>query len=580
MPRSLRLLSAGRNPFERQSRSGALIDQEEKAGLRRNDNLRVIPRGHEVTVSFRKSRVQLIGSLESSAQDRCAEAMEVAAARVENQQALSAEHSGIELSEGLREGAVRPIGGSQGLHRVGVTEQLPGLIDQRSDCLIEHDAANRDRGLRSLPVHQSAELAACGKSDVIDLGEIVIFRREPEDGYVRLPILRGAPRPGEGCGSLQGGKERSTEKAHLLAGDHNARACPERIDRGAGGRSGILGGEQIDELRPMRREREAALPVCLERDKAIERLDRCLACAEVGVQPVLPRRHGNGMTVGEMQIDHFPFVCMVSPEGRTRLKTGCVKDAMTGLIDAASETPGLPGPLPLRILSQNPILRRPLSMPKRVKAPRKPAKPVKKARPSIAPKKKAPKRRLTEVADLISSEVVFECPLFRVRHDKIIEPGGRKAERDVIRHNGSVVILALDNSRSKKDPWVVIERQYRHAANQYLWELPAGKLDGGEEPLAGAQRELEEETGYRAKKWRPLVEYYASPGFLGESMKVFVAEGLIPGDAHPEEDEQIEMRLVRMSDLIRMIEKGAILDGKTLTSVLLYARLLTKKRNK
>ena len=71
-----------------------------------------------------------------------------------------------------------------------------------------------------------------------------------------------------------------------------------------------------------------------------------------------------------------------------------------------------------------------------------------------------------------------------------------------------------------------MERQYRHAANQYLWELPAGKLEPGEDPLTGAQRELEEETGYRAKKWKPLVEYYASPGFLGESMKVFLAEGL------------------------------------------------------
>ena len=91
-------------------------------------------------------------------------------------------------------------------------------------------------------------------------------------------------------------------------------------------------------------------------------------------------------------------------------------------------------------------------------------------------------------------------------------------------------------------------------------------------PPAGAQRELAEETGYRAKKWKPLVEYYPSPGFLGESMKVFVAEGLVAGDAHPEDDEQIEFRLVKLSELLKMIEKGAILDGKTLTSVLLYAR--------
>jgi ADP-ribose pyrophosphatase len=186
---------------------------------------------------------------------------------------------------------------------------------------------------------------------------------------------------------------------------------------------------------------------------------------------------------------------------------------------------------------------------------------------------KASKAAVVERAQILSSEVVYTGPLFRVLHDKLIEPDGHQNERDVIRHNGSVVILAIDNSKSRKNPWIVIERQYRHAANQYLWELPAGKLDPGEDALTGAKRELAEETGYSAKKWKPLVEYYASPGFLGESMKVFVAEGLQAGDAHPEDDEKIEFRLVKLSDVIRMIEKGAILDGKTLTSVLLYARM-------
>jgi ADP-ribose pyrophosphatase len=214
--------------------------------------------------------------------------------------------------------------------------------------------------------------------------------------------------------------------------------------------------------------------------------------------------------------------------------------------------------------------------------PKKPTKPAKRnkpenTKPQKAAKTKAPKREAIETAELLSSVVVYEGPLFRVRHDKLIEPGGKRSERDVIRHNGSVVILAIDRSKSKKNPWIVIERQYRHAANQFLWELPAGKLEAGEDPLAGAKRELEEETGYKAKKWNPLVEYYASPGFLGESMKVFLAEGLIPGAAHPEEDEDIELRLVKLSEVLKMIEKGAILDGKTLTSVLLYARLIAKK---
>jgi ADP-ribose pyrophosphatase len=160
----------------------------------------------------------------------------------------------------------------------------------------------------------------------------------------------------------------------------------------------------------------------------------------------------------------------------------------------------------------------------------------------------------------------------------IIEPRGRESTRDVVRHNGSVIILAIDSSKSKRDPWIVMERQYRHAANRFLWELPAGKLEPGEDPLAGAQRELEEETGYRAKKWKPLVEYYASPGFLGESMKVYLAEGLVSGDAHPEDDEDIELRLIKLSEILKQIEKGTIMDGKTLACVLLYARLRGRKR--
>ena len=234
----------------------------------------------------------------------------------------------------------------------------------------------------------------------------------------------------------------------------------------------------------------------------------------------------------------------------------------------------------------------PEKKPKKAAAKSKPVAP-RKTKPEKAPKPKAKalkakakklakasKSGAAETAVLLSSEVVYRGALFRVLHDKLLEPGGKPSERDVIRHNGSVVILAIDRSKNKKDPWIVVERQYRHAANQYLWELPAGKLEPGEDPLAGAKRELTEETGYSARKWTPLVEYYASPGFLGESTKVFVAEGLVAGEAHPEEDEEIEFRLVKLSEVLKMIEKGAILDGKTLTSVLLYARLNPRKRKK
>lgn|SRR5579859_898551 len=196
-------------------------------------------------------------------------------------------------------------------------------------------------------------------------------------------------------------------------------------------------------------------------------------------------------------------------------------------------------------------------------------------------KTKTPKPSPQEnTARVLESKLVYEGPLFRVQQDHLIEPGGRESTRDVIRHNGSVVILAVDKGKRKKDPWIVVERQYRHAAGQFLWELPAGKLDPGEAPLDGARRELAEETGYDAKKWSPLVEYYASPGFLGEAMKVFLAEGLIAGDAHPEEDEHIDFRLVRLSEILDMVDDGKIIDGKTLTSILIYARELGVKRRK
>jgi ADP-ribose pyrophosphatase len=243
----------------------------------------------------------------------------------------------------------------------------------------------------------------------------------------------------------------------------------------------------------------------------------------------------------------------------------------------------------LRILDLIATEEKPPEMPKTNKAaaksslPKKSAKAQKsKAKPAktkLRKKKHLPTQapELAEKAQIVSSQVVYEGPLFRVTKDTIIEPGGKKNVRDVVRHNGSVVIVAIDSSKSKKDPWIVMERQYRHAANQFLWELPAGKIDPGEDPVAGAQRELEEETGYRAKKWKPLVEYFASPGFLGESMKVFIAEGLVPGAASPEDDEDIEIRLVKLSEILKMIRKGAILDGKTLSCVLLIDFLQRKK---
>jgi ADP-ribose pyrophosphatase len=188
--------------------------------------------------------------------------------------------------------------------------------------------------------------------------------------------------------------------------------------------------------------------------------------------------------------------------------------------------------------------------------------------------KRSLKIRPGKPAQVLASQTSYDGPLFRVFTEEIREPNGKQLKREIIRHNGSVVILAVDSSKSKKDPLILIERQFRHAAGQYLYEVPAGKMDEGEKRLAAAKRELMEETGYSAKKWSKLVRYFASPGFLGEWMQVFLAEGLIPGEAKPEEDESLELQFVPLSELLRLIEAGEIHDGKTLVSVMLYARRL------
>jgi len=182
--------------------------------------------------------------------------------------------------------------------------------------------------------------------------------------------------------------------------------------------------------------------------------------------------------------------------------------------------------------------------------------------------------RSSQKATVLSSGLSYEGPLFKVFTEQVREPGGKEARRDIIRHNGSVVILAADTSKSRKDPLIIMEQQYRHAAGQYLIELPAGKLEAGEDPMEGAQRELIEETGYRARKWSKLVRYFASPGFLGEWMQVFLAEDLTLGKSAPEEDEHIDVAAIPLSKLLKMIDKGKILDGKTLVGVTTYARKL------
>ena len=179
-------------------------------------------------------------------------------------------------------------------------------------------------------------------------------------------------------------------------------------------------------------------------------------------------------------------------------------------------------------------------------------------------------------ARVLSSRVVYRGPAFWVSFDEVLEPTGVRARRDIVHHTGSVVILGVEQGPG--EPRILLERQYRHAAQSFLWELPAGRIDKGEKDLAAAKRELLEETGYTAKRWKRILRFYASPGFVAETMAIFLAQNLRSGTAQPEADEVIQVRMVPLSKAVRMVMSGRIFDGKTIAGVLWLAQQKTKPK--
>ncbi len=147
-------------------------------------------------------------------------------------------------------------------------------------------------------------------------------------------------------------------------------------------------------------------------------------------------------------------------------------------------------------------------------------------------------------------------------------PDGQIIKRDMIRHSGAVVILPIIDSDH-----ICLLRNYRFVIDETLWELPVGALESGEEIEEAAKRELLEETGYTAAKWRSLGYLYASPGVMDEKLHLFVAEAMTPGQSMPEADEQLEPITVAWSDALKMALDGTIKDAKTITAILLWDRL-------
>lgn len=181
------------------------------------------------------------------------------------------------------------------------------------------------------------------------------------------------------------------------------------------------------------------------------------------------------------------------------------------------------------------------------------------------PPKKTPRDR----SKVLRSKIIYKGRVFGVRRDEVIEPTGVRATREVITHPGSVVVMPLlDDGR------ILLIRQYRYAARQFLWELVAGRIDPGESVRQGAARELIEETGYRAKRFRVFLDLFPSPGFLEERMFILLAEGLTLGKAEPEEDERIKAKAFTHAELEKMMKRKTLRDAKSIAGLLYYFRFL------
>jgi ADP-ribose pyrophosphatase len=172
---------------------------------------------------------------------------------------------------------------------------------------------------------------------------------------------------------------------------------------------------------------------------------------------------------------------------------------------------------------------------------------------------------------LISTERRYSGRIISLDVDKVRFPDGSTGELEMVRHPGAAAVVPLLDDPGAPDPRILLLRQFRHAAGGFIWEIPAGRLDPGESPEEGARRELAEETGMRAGRLDRLTTCYTTPGFTDERIHLYLAGGLVEGEHRREADEFMEVCPTPWSAVLGMMERGDIVDGKTLIA-LLYAK--------
>ena len=174
--------------------------------------------------------------------------------------------------------------------------------------------------------------------------------------------------------------------------------------------------------------------------------------------------------------------------------------------------------------------------------------------------------------EILKSEYLYRGSVVKLRLDQVRLPNKNVVAREIVEHRGAVAIVALDEQRH-----VLLVRQYRAGAARETLEIPAGTLEEGEDPAACAIRELKEETGYSAAQWEPLGYFFSSPGFCTEKMYLFLARRLSDGTASPEEDESITVEWLPLAQAIDAIERGGIVDAKSMVGLLRVWRKMQSK---
>src|SRR5687768_7816128 len=175
----------------------------------------------------------------------------------------------------------------------------------------------------------------------------------------------------------------------------------------------------------------------------------------------------------------------------------------------------------------------------------------------------------------LSSQRVYSGRIINLDVDTVRFPNGSTGELEMIRHPGASAVVPFLGDPTGDDPQILLLKQYRYAAEEFLYEIPAGRLDPGEEPIDGARRELMEETGCEAERIEHLYTFYTTPGFTDERIHAFVAVGLTRGESRHETDEFITVETMTLSNALGLIEKGEIKDAKTALAILYAAGFRT-----